>query len=201
MPSNITSLLCIIRPHQRTLNNTMDPNLSLNDLLTTDIRTQIPESTVARITSVAPWSTVPGVFNIRDLAPNVRPGFIYRSGVLASISDEGKSALARTLNVTTIYDLRRPNEREKSPSPVIDGVDTVWLPYARNPAPVDLKQFAVGDNGVSGYVRMYLDTLDNLVPMFKKVLEHIRDSPEKPLLFHCTGEFYSIYSPVIYPSF
>lgn len=171
----------------------MSTDYNLQELLTTDIRIQIPEDVVSKITSVAPWITVPGAFNVRDISaspstPTVRPGFIYRSGVLAGISEEGKSILKESLGITTIYDLRKSAERVKSPCPIIEGIETVWLPYGCDPAPVDLKLFAHGDNGVRGYVKMYLDLLDVLEPTYRRVFEHIRDSPEKPFLFHCMGE-------------
>ena len=172
----------------------MEPDYDLQELLKTDIRTKIPEAVVSKITSSPPWVTVPGAFNVRDIGhspstPNVRSGFIYRSGVLAGIKDEGKSVLRDSMHITTIYDLRKPQEREKSPSPDIEGVETVWLPYGTEPAPVDLKLFGCGDSGASGYAKMYLDIADVLVPTYRRVFEHIRDFPEKPFMFHCMGEF------------
>ena len=172
----------------------MEPNYDLQELLKTDIRTQIPEAIVSKITSSPPWVIVPGAFNVRAIGqspstPNVRPGFIYRSGVLSKITEEGKSVLTDSLRIATIYDLRKPEEREKSPSPDIKGVETVWLPYGTEPAPVDLKLFGCGDNGASGYAKMYLEIAEILVPTYRRVFEHIRDFPEKPLLFHCTGKF------------
>lgn len=171
----------------------MDPEYNLQELLTTDIRIKIPEEIVTKITSVPPWQTVPGAFNVRDIsassADNVRRGFIYRSGVLAWITEEGKSVLRDSLGIKTIYDLRKPTERETLPSPVIDGVETIWFGYGSEPAPVDLKLFAYGDGGARGYARMYLDLLNVLQPTYRRVFEHIRDSPEKPFLFHCMGDF------------
>ncbi len=34
---------------------------------------------------------------------------------------------------------------------------------------------------------MYLDVLKVYKPNFKRVLEHVRDQPSEPFLFHCTG--------------
>lgn len=169
----------------------MDPEYNLQELLTTDIRIQIPEDVVTKATAVPPWQTVPGAFNVRDISATstLRPGFIYRSGVLRWITEEGKAVLRDSLGIRTIYDLRKPTERESLPSPVIDGVETVWLGYGSEPAPVDLKLFADGDDGARGYARMYLDLLNVLQPTYRRVFEHIRDSPEKPFLFHCMGEF------------
>ncbi|RJE22613.1 hypothetical protein PHISCL_05036 [Aspergillus sclerotialis] len=170
----------------------MEPDYDLQELLKTDIRTKIPEAVVSKITSSPPWVTVPGAFNVRDIGhspstPNVRSGFIYRSGVLSSIKEEGKSVLRDSMHITTIYDLRRPDEREKSPSPDIEGIETIWLPYGTEPGPVDLKLFGCGDGGASGYTKMYLEIADVLVPTYRRVFEHIRDSPEKPFMFHCMG--------------
>jgi hypothetical protein len=166
---------------------------NLDELLRTDIRTQIPDSVVAQIISSPPFVDVPGALNIRDVSnvttsPDVRRGFVYRSGTLIRISDEGKTKLARDLGVTKVFDLRNPSEREKAPSPVIEGIETVWLPYAATIAPVDAKDFERGDDGISGYLKMYLNILEICTPIFRAVFSHIKDVPEKPFLFHCSGK-------------
>lgn len=176
----------------------MEPEYNLQKLLATDIRVQIPENIVTDILSRPPFVDIPGVINFRDISshPNgspqqhtVRPGYAYRSGALTEASDYGKTALLEQLGVATIFDLRHSGERIRAPNPILDGIETVWAPYTCTPIPVDPKDFANGDEGVSGFVKMYMDILDISVPIFQKVFEHIRDAPQKPFLFHCSGEF------------
>ncbi|KAB8240005.1 protein-tyrosine phosphatase-like protein [Aspergillus flavus] len=163
------------------------PNYNPQEHLTTDIRTEIPAETVTTITSQAPFVTIPGLFNIRDLSSgNLRPGYAYRSGVLANISDEGKTSL-RNLGISTIFDLRRPDERTKSPSPVIEGVETVWEPYIREPGPINPLDFKEEDQGVSGFLSMFMCIMEISTPIFRKVFLHIRDCPQRPFLFHCSA--------------
>ena len=138
------------------------PDFNLQKLLATDIRIQLPDDVVTNIISKPPFVVIPGVINVRDISSDtgnasqstVRPGFIYRSGALADISIEGRATMLRRLGITTIFDLRHPAERMKSPSPTIDGVETVWAPYTQTPAPVDPRDFAHRDQGVSGFVNM-----------------------------------------------
>ena len=181
------------------------PEFNLQKLLATDIRIQLPDDIVTNIISKPPFVVIPGVINIRDISSHtsntspstVRPGFIYRSGVLADISIEGRATMLRRLGVTTIFDLRHPGERMKSPSPIIDGVETVWVPYTQTPAPVDPRDFAHGDQGVSGFVKMYLNIMEVFSPIYQKVFEHIRDAPQRPFLFHCSGKFRYVSLPWI----
>lgn len=169
-------------------------NANLATLITTDIRTELPPQPTAKILSQRPFVTIPGLFNLRDLStpqddgpPAIRPGFIYRSGALTHITPAGKTALVDTLHLGTIFDLRRPEERARAPSPDIPGVETIWVPYAFTPMPVNPRDFAGPDGGVSGFVKMYLAVLECAEPAFQAVFQQIRDHPERPLLFHCSG--------------
>lgn len=170
---------------------------NLQKLLATDIRVQIPENIVTDILSRPPFVAIPGVINSRDISNRpdgysqqhtMRPGYAYRSGALTEASDDGKAALLEQLGVATIFDLRHSGERIRAPNPTLDGIETVWAPYTWTPVPVDPKDFANGDGGVSGFVKMYMDILDVSVPIYQKVFEHIRDGPQKPFLFHCSGK-------------
>lgn len=175
----------------------MEQSYNLQKLLATDIRTQIPNEVVDSIMSRPPFVAIPGVINARDISnhasgstqPPVRPEFAYRSGALANISPEGKAFLLRRLGISVIFDLRHPGERTQAPSPKIEGVEIVWAPYTSTPIPVDLRDFAHGDEGASGYAKMYLNIMNVSAPIFQRVFQHIRDAPQKPFLFHCSGRF------------
>ncbi|KAE8359386.1 protein-tyrosine phosphatase-like protein [Aspergillus caelatus] len=163
------------------------PNYNLQEILSADIRTEIPPETVTTITSQRPFVTIQGLFNIRDISSgNLRPGYAYRSGFLSNISDEGKTSL-RDVGISTIFDLRRHDERTKSPSPAIEGVETVWEPYTRDPEPTNPLDFKEEDQGVSGFLNMFMCIVEISTPVFRKVFLHIRDCPQRPFLFHCTA--------------
>ncbi|KAL4889077.1 protein-tyrosine phosphatase-like protein [Aspergillus ambiguus] len=169
----------------------MDPE-DLLRLLQTDIRTELPADVVAGIITKPPFVSVPGIFNVRDLSSAgssvLRPGLAYRSGAPASsLSAEAQLALAQTLGITTIFDLRRPLERAKLPHPVIDGVQSVWVPYAFEAPPPDYADFGGSDGGMASFTKLYRSYLDTHVPIYRKVFEHIRDRPQDPFLFHCSA--------------
>ncbi|KAJ5125706.1 hypothetical protein N7448_005024 [Penicillium atrosanguineum] len=162
---------------------------NVQDVLNTDIRTPIPDAIVSKIISQPPFVNVPGVSNIRDLSldNNLRQGFVYRSGNVADILDAGKAVLVDELKVTTIFDLRNQGERERVPSPEIEGIETVWLPYGARPASLNLKDFAGEDQGDTGFVKMYTGILEAASPAFTEIFKHIRDKPNDPFLVHCSA--------------
>jgi protein tyrosine/serine phosphatase len=170
---------------------------NLREVLKTDIKTPIPETTVSKIISLPPFITVPGVSNFRDLSHDekLRAGYIYRSGNLSDITEEGKTILAKELGITTIFDLRNEGERLRAPSPVIEGVDTIWMPYGARPASLNLRDFAGEDTCATGFVKMYNGILDAATPAFSQVFSHIRDQPNDPFIFHCSGKCLTLFLP------
>ncbi|KAJ5646878.1 hypothetical protein N7490_003250 [Penicillium lividum] len=161
---------------------------NVTDILNTDIRTPIPESIVSKIITLPPFVIVPGVSNFRDLSHNeLRPGYAYRSGNLSDIEEKGKSILVEDLGITTIFDLRNQGERERAPSPEIDGIETIWMPYGARPASLNLKDFSPDDQCATGFVKMYMGILNAAKPIFTEVFSHIRDEPNDPFIFHCSA--------------
>jgi protein tyrosine/serine phosphatase len=160
------------------------------DILSTDIRTAIPESIVAKIISLPPFVILPGVSNFRDLSHDneLRPGYAYRSGNMSDIEAKGKSILAEDLGITTIFDLRNQGERERAPSPEITGIETIWMPYGNRPASLNLLDFSQ-DESAKGFVKMYMGILNAATPIFTEIFSHIRDEPNDPFIFHCSGEY------------
>ncbi|KAL4899327.1 hypothetical protein BDW74DRAFT_116619 [Aspergillus multicolor] len=168
---------------------------SLQDLVATDIATALPKDAVAEVISRAPFATVPGIFNLRDISGGtfsfstfpaiLRPGLVYRSGAPAStLTEEGISVLS-ALGIRKIFDLRRIDERIKNPSPIINGVQIVWIPYAEVPPRAAAARDLEGS--MEQVVEMYTGYLETHAPVYKAVFEHIRDEPETPFLFHCSA--------------
>lgn len=169
---------------------------NLHDVLNTGLITPIPEPTVSKIISLPPFITVSGVSNFRDLSyeNNLRPGYVYRSANLSDITEEGKVMLAADLGITTIFDLRNEGERAKAPPPQIEGIDLIWMPYGARPASLNLRDFAGEDKGANGFVKMYMGILEACAPAFTQVFKHIRDQPDDPFVFHCSGMSNSSFS-------
>lgn len=161
-----------------------------------DVTQPLPADVLRSTLAKPPFIHVPGTFNTRDLgliptssssAPSsFRPGYAYRSGALTGLSDDGKALLAGQLGIKKIFDLRSVREHSQGPDPAIEGVQNVWKESAEDDAVLNLAEFIEGE-GEKGYERMYLEVLDIYQLIFKDVLEHIRDNPQEPFLFHCTG--------------
>ena len=169
----------------------------LRALAETDVTEPLSSDTVQAVLTSSPFVYVPGTFNTRDIGliptatgepPKLRPGFVYRSGGLGRLTDDGKQLLVRELGVKKIFDLRSVQERSSNPDPEIDGVENVWFSSSERDASVNVNDFVEG-LGEKGYIKMYFDVVDLYRDHFRAVLEHVRDFPHEPFLFHCTGEF------------
>ncbi|KZT71481.1 hypothetical protein DAEQUDRAFT_736668 [Daedalea quercina L-15889] len=151
--------------------------------------------------SQPPFVTVPGVVNVRDLgsypsqtSPGfmTRPGFIFRSGEVSSITEEGKEKL-KELGVATIYDLRSDTEIERyeSPCPDIDGVEIIRTPVFKTEdySPhMMAKRFELYASGkTEALMELYSQILDHGGPAFAAILRHVRDRPNEAFVFHCTA--------------
>ncbi|TDZ46129.1 Tyrosine-protein phosphatase [Colletotrichum trifolii] len=158
------------------------------EIAATDVRTPLGQSDVVAILAKPPFISVPGTFNTRDigLVPGsaIKPGFVFRTASLEALGDTGKTIISGTLGVRRIFDLRSRDERLKSPEPAVPGVENNWIPQSYNNS-VDFRDFVAG-GGEEGYCKMYLNMMEFYAPTFKAVLEHVRDRPGDPFLFHCT---------------
>ncbi|KAH8893150.1 hypothetical protein GQ53DRAFT_745404 [Thozetella sp. PMI_491] len=167
----------------------------LRVLAESDVSEPLPSDQLMAALQAPPFVYVPGTFNTRDLglvptasgtAPAIRPGFAYRSGALTGLQPDGKAVLAGKLGVKKVFDLRSIDEHKNQPDPEIEGIENVWKTSAELEAVVDLADFVDGE-GEKGYEKMYLEVLRDYQDNFRSVLEHVRDQPEEPFLFHCTA--------------
>ncbi|EEH37041.1 hypothetical protein PAAG_07459 [Paracoccidioides lutzii Pb01] len=168
------------------------PIYVFRDIVGTDILSPISTEVVNHIISNPPFVPIPGLFNFRDLShplitpPLLRQNYIFRSGMLSFLEEEGKVKLTAGLGVKKIFDLRSAPELVKFPSPEIEGVEVRWLPTVPEAKHFHVADYDVGDAGAV-MTRMYQNILVSHVPIYTSVFEHIRDLPEEPFFFHCTA--------------
>lgn len=158
----------------------------------TDVTIRLTPEQFIPALSQAPFVNIEGTFNARDIGKlpetTVRPGFVFRSGMLARLTDKGKATLADDLGIRRIFDFRSQSEHAKAPDPQpSDKVTLVWQETAEATPHVSLEPFAEGF-GEAGFAQTYLDVLRAYRPTVQQLLEHVRDRPQEPFLFHCTGE-------------
>jgi Tyrosine phosphatase family len=179
----------------------MTTNIDLAALLQVPIRQPLEEAQVKQILASAPFIPIPHALNFRTIsAPSLRADLIFRSGSLSHLPQSSLAQLSERYNITTIVDLRSKKERQKYPSPDIQGIETVWIPSsADGPVGIGAAQanpkqvlqglspanFAAND-GFDGYVEMYGNVLETHKDAFSFVFGKLME-PEGGLLFHCTG--------------
>jgi len=164
----------------------------LKALARTDIEELIDTDTLHSILASPPFLPLPSALNIRDLgrieSSPIAPGLIYTSGFITLLSPDDQASLRDTYGVKRIYDLRTKLEREQLPEPEIEGVESVWVDTELNPMS-HLADFALED-GVPGYLKLYLDIIEVHAAALGKVLKDLATLEEEDgaVLFHCTGK-------------
>lgn len=123
----------------------------------------------------------------------IRPGFVYRSGDLSSITPEGIQAI-KCLGIKKIFDMRSDPELIKYSSgdlPQIAGTEIISAPvfksedYSPEQMAKRYKLYASGKT--EAFMQLYTQIMDSGGPAFGTILRHIRDNPTEPCLFHCTA--------------
>jgi protein-tyrosine phosphatase len=139
-----------------------------------------------------------GVENFRDFgdyaagAGRLRKGVLYRAAHQAEATDADLATLA-SLGIVTLVDLRRPNERERSPSRrwagfsarVIDNemgsVDDPWLEF--------LKSSDLSEASIHGYMDEYYRRLpfkERHIDLFRRYFLALAQG-QGPALIHCAA--------------
>jgi hypothetical protein len=166
----------------------------------------------AGLLSSDPFVKTPGSFNARYLTSrlpllqtdessesSIREKYIYRSGALSHLRPEGIEAI-KALGIKDIFDLRSEKERDSEPDPSIDGIEGHWHPNTKDNITIipDTEIQADGTVKVSsmspGRVELIIQFEDNYLVLlishkdvYRAILLHIRDHPDRPFLYHCLG--------------
>ncbi|KAG0650074.1 Tyrosine-phosphatase [Hyphodiscus hymeniophilus] len=152
-----------------------------------------------------PFITVAGIPNFRDCggypvseSPNhsIRREVIYRCGEPSQVTEDGITTMQR-LGITHIYDLRSNNEIERAQAAGRGGVvewegcQRVFVPVFKDtdysPEKLAIRYKSYTADGTEGFVQAYTDILNSAPPSYRKILLHLANEPEKPLIVHCTA--------------
>ena len=138
-----------------------------------------------------------GAINLRDLGGyvgrdgrTVQWGKIYRSGHMAKMSAAGQQQLL-ALGITEIHDFRRPEERQRAPTPVVgprivDGYDmsigsvSKFWDYLFAGGMSDQRAFDLVLNS-------YRSCAAEVVPGYRQLFSHLLRDDCGATLFHCAA--------------
>jgi protein-tyrosine phosphatase len=131
------------------------------------------------------------LLNLRDLGGHpttdgavTRSRSLLRSDDLSQLTPDGLRAL-KAFGVTTVIDLRWPEEAARHPSPVPAALPQVHFQrislLLHSEEEWDLRSREVSKEGWKTYV------LESLGPELARVLRAIAAAPPAPLLFHCVA--------------
>ncbi|KAG8677040.1 hypothetical protein FPOAC2_03159 [Fusarium poae] len=159
-------------------------------LSATDARYHIPLEPLKAALSSKPFIPTRSLLNIRDLGAvpgsSIHPGRIFRSGMLDSATGDPEAISWLASNIKTVFDLRSKEERAAYPSPTVPGVKFVFFEHVTaypQPIPAD---FTV-DDGSAAWREQLMAVAAAYKPTIRAILQHVRDKPEEPFLFHCTA--------------
>ncbi|KAG9502771.1 hypothetical protein J7337_005605 [Fusarium musae] len=162
----------------------------LESVAAVHVREPLPADTLTAAFNSKPFIPIESIINLRDLGgvpgSAIRPGYIFRSGMLDAAAADPEAMAWITANVKTVFDLRSKEERATYPSPEISGVNFVFCErVAEYPQP-NAADFAV-DDGRTAWREQLMAVIAAYKPSIRAVLEHVRDKPNEPFLFHCTA--------------
>jgi protein-tyrosine phosphatase len=138
---------------------------------------------------------VDGTYNFRDVGgvPTadgrlMRPGLIYRSASLDSVTPEGLAALVG-LGIHTVVDIRSPEELERNGRFPHEGTGIAWFHVAATVGPP-----VIDDPEVAG-IMASPDPMALMLPLlvrrsaetFAGAMRLAAESGRQPVVFHCTS--------------
>lgn len=141
--------------------------------------------------------SIPGAVNLRDLGGipveggRVKPGMVFRSGMMHNITSDGLVTLAERHRIRTVVDLRNDMELEQDGLsdfasagiahrhvPVITGAATAVTRTER------IRELA---SGRLLWADMYLKMLQDSPHTFRAFFEVLADQSSLSVVFHCAG--------------
>jgi len=134
-----------------------------------------------------------GADNFRDLGGlpaadgrRVRPGLVYRSDTLQELTPGDVDLLVGRLGLTTIVDLRGPEEIEIEGRGLLAKAPVAWLNLPIGAAGFDA---STAKPDVPGYdlTGFYHACLAGSVPSVLRLLELLADPGAHPVVFHCAA--------------
>jgi len=177
----------------------MSDQKKLLSALKSKFDTPLDVDTQTEILSQPPFVKVPGSFNARYLTSRlpllqgnvpgqskIREYYVYRSGALAYLGEEGKEAM-KQLGIKDIFDLRSEKERTTEPDPSIDGVKAWWYPNTKHNITIipDTEIQADGTVKVSSASSNHSGLIDSSRTITWNCFRHIKTS---------IGLYYCIYA-------
>lgn len=139
----------------------------------------------------------------------IRPGFLFRSAQPSQITPAGIEILTHNLNIQATFDFRSQTEIQlvvsRYPDSLLEipGTTRFAVPVFKEGdfSPVSLaKKYGAPSKSATdpqsspaeakrgGFVQAYEDIARNAAEngSFRKIIDHILQYPERPILFHCT---------------
>lgn len=141
---------------------------------------------------------IEGAVNLRDLGGfparegRIRHGRVFRSGMTHHITKRGLEALAGTYGVRRVFDLRAPEEIEKSGRAPFEDAGIAWhhlpvlgtftlRPEERKDA---LRRFAEGE---ASWGTHYVELIERWPHSYRDLFSEMGSSEGLPAIFHCSA--------------
>ncbi len=140
---------------------------------------------------------IPGAVNLRDMGGipveggRIRPGLVFRSGMMHNITAEGLAALAQTHRIRTVVDLRNDMELEQDGlsdfAPT--GITHCHVPVVTTAATAVTRTERIRElaSGKLPWADMYLKMLQDSPHTFRAFFELLADQSSLSVVFHCAG--------------
>ncbi|KAG6096790.1 hypothetical protein E4U30_001218 [Claviceps sp. LM220 group G6] len=161
----------------------------LDAIADTDFRIPLTPDVLRPALASPPFIQTRTIANLRDLG--ALPGSrlietrFYRSGSLESATKDAHALAWLASHVRRVFDLRLESERKNALDPNVAGMDKIWHEVEQGYEVPSLDEFAL-DGGVEAWKKEYMNCAMAYRPTIRAVLEHVRDRPREPILFHCT---------------
>lgn len=142
------------------------------------------------------WKDVEGVANFRDIGgwktsmpqwpgAAIKWGKVFRSANTDFMTPKGQENL-KALGIKKIFDFRMPFEIKETNFELLSDVEFISL-CPPNKTEMGLEFYYNLAKSWKNYDNVYKGLLDNVIPFYKPIFEHLRDHADIPILYHCTA--------------